>query len=203
MIFRQWIGQDLGISYLLADPLSRLAVIIAGTGFCLQQMRDTLLKLDLELKRIMLTHGDNALLHHAQNLQHETGARLAAPVQTSAEVDCRLLGNEDYHFGEESLRVIDTATVPASTAGAVQRLAYLWRDRLFIHALFSEHETPSAADTGKREIPTPLLELPEETLIYPARLINKRSVSTLGEEKLRCATTGHSIPFTEEDCIRA
>lgn len=185
LIFRQFCTPDEEISYLLADPVTRYAAVLDPN---LQAERDyagVIRHLDLRLIYVIETHGHESHQSAAPLLQAETGAQLVAhSAVDSAGVDLHVDDGADIFLGEEVIVVMAT---PGHSACS---LSYVWRDRVFTgHTLLAGITGPclrADADAGQLfdSVQQRLFGLPDEMLVYPGCVTDKRRISSIGQERI-------------------
>lgn len=184
MIFRQFCTPDQDISYVLADPVSRYAALLDPEIGAESDYLEIVRRLDLRLIYVIETHLHESHLSAAPALRAETGARLVT--HSSVDVDCVDMHVDDgdrLYVGEELLSVVAT---PGHSACS---LSYLWRDRVFTGHTLLAGETGSClradADAGRLfdSVRERLFALPDETLVYPGRVTDRRRISSIGQER--------------------
>jgi len=184
VIFRQFCTPDQDISYLLADPVSRYAAVLDPEIGAESDYLEIVRCLDLRLIYVVETHLHESHLSAAPALRAETGARLV--MHSSVDVDCvdmRIDDGDRLYVGEELLSVVAT---PGHSSCS---LSYLWRDRVFTGHTLLAGETGSCrrsdADAGRLfdSVRERLFALPDETLVYPGRVTDRRRISSIGQEK--------------------
>jgi glyoxylase-like metal-dependent hydrolase (beta-lactamase superfamily II) len=171
-------------TYLLADPVTRDAVIIDPVREQLDRDFAELQRLNLRLQSILETHVHADHVTGAAALQDRTGAETVVSRHGGAPCADRQVDDGDrIIFGNEVIRVVAT---PGHTPSCV---TYHWRDRVFTgDALFiggcgrTDFQGGDAA-TLYRSVTQKLFTLPEETLIFPGHDYNGRWVSSIGQER--------------------
>jgi sulfur dioxygenase len=184
VIFRQFCTPDEEISYLLADPVSRYAAVLDPNIQATRDYLEVLRRLDLRLMHVIETHVHESHFSAAPVLRAETGARLVANKSAVLTcVDMPVEDDEDIYLGEEVI------TVMATPGHSGCSLSYLWRDRVFTgHTLLAGvtgtcQRSDSNAGLLFESVHDRLFKLPAETLVYPGRLIEKRRISCIGQER--------------------
>lgn len=183
MIFRQFCTSDEQISYLLADPVRREAAIVDPHAQAAHDYVEVIRRLDLRLVYVIETHLHESHRSAAAVLRNGSGARLVTHSKVDmACVDMHVDDNDSLFVGEELIRVI--ATPGHSTCS----LSYLWRDRLFSgHTLLAGQtgpcERPDADASLLFDSVQRLFELPDETLVFPGRVMGQRRLSSIGQER--------------------
>lgn len=181
--FRQLIDpSSTAMTYLLADPVSRRALLIDP-----HPAHETLIDALLAERGFELCH----VLHTHSHLLPVDRLLPARPLTTETWV----------HFGAESLRAIAT---PGHTTHCA---SFLWRDRLFCGDALEICGAPGAPTSPREPCSDPgllfdslrrrILTLPDETLLFPGHAHDGRTVSTVAEERRRnpCLATGARDAF--------
>jgi glyoxylase-like metal-dependent hydrolase (beta-lactamase superfamily II) len=168
------------LTYLLADPDTRDAVLIDPRGRDLPVLAALLAERELRLRWVLRTH------HHDHlNAQEPTQlARLGAPlVQGDADglAYCARDG-EVLPFGQELLRVLAT---PGHTSAC---LSFAWRDRLFCGGLLAvqacpHQPRPAAPEALWDSVTQRVFTLASETLLFAGHERRARAVSTVLEQR--------------------
>jgi sulfur dioxygenase len=173
------------LTYLLADDLSKQAVLIDPVTDNIDEYLDFLRHAELELVYSLETHVHADHISAGGQLKVLTHAKTAVSNACGAEVaDIQLQDNDEIVFGAEKISVIAT---PGHTPGS---LSFLWRDRLFTGDSLLINGCGrtdfQGGDAGKLydAITTRLFSLPPETLVYPGHDYNGRRVSSIAQEKL-------------------
>jgi glyoxylase-like metal-dependent hydrolase (beta-lactamase superfamily II) len=184
VIFRQFRTRDEDIGYLLADPVTRHAALLDPHIDAEQECMEVIRQLDLRLVRLIETHLHESHLSAAPLLRADTGARLVAHRCVDVPcVDLRVDHGETIFVGEEVIRVLAT---PGHSACS---LSYLWRDRVFTgHALLAGDTGPCRrrdADAGQLfdSVSQRLFALPDETLVFPGRVLGEQCSSSIARER--------------------
>lgn len=173
-------------AYLLADMDKREAVLIDPVEDQATLYLALLDELQVRLTYLLLTHVHGPLGAAIEKLCRETGARLAAGTQSGlTEATLLLQDGTPVVFGDELLRAMPT---PGHTRGCI---SYLWRDRVFCGdtLLIGDCGATDTADSDAGmlfdSLTRRLLNLPDETLVYPAHDFSGRRVSCIGEARER------------------
>ena len=185
-IFRQWHDHRFDtLTYLIADSVTRDAVVIDAVEGQEQEIQASLQQLGLRLRYLLETHLHDDHLSAAPQLRRLSGARIA--MHESARVACcdQLLRDGDrLYVGEETLEVL---YIPGHTLCSV---AYRFQDRLFtgdtlgIGWVGSLRAPGADADRLYASVHGRLYSLADETLVYPGHDYRARRVSSIGQEKL-------------------
>jgi glyoxylase-like metal-dependent hydrolase (beta-lactamase superfamily II) len=171
-------------TYLLADDMTREAVLIDPVDEAAQEYLACLSRNGLQLRYILETHVHADHVTAAAKLKQSTGAKTAAPAGCDVSgADLAILDGEILRFGGEQAKVIHT---PGHTPGSV---SYFWRDCVFTgDALliggcgrtdFQGGDAGALYDaiTGR------LFSLPDATRVFPGHDYRGRTESTIGQEK--------------------
>jgi glyoxylase-like metal-dependent hydrolase (beta-lactamase superfamily II) len=168
------------LTYLLADPLAREAVLIDPRGCDLPVLTALLSERDLSLRWVLRTH------HHDDHkpLEAHLLAQLRAPrVQGDANASTHpVQDGQVLPFGGELVHVLST---PGHTHAC---LSFAWRDRLFIGGLLAvqscpHQPRPSAPEQLWDSVTQRIFTLPNETLLFAGHDQHARAVSTVLEQR--------------------
>jgi glyoxylase-like metal-dependent hydrolase (beta-lactamase superfamily II) len=168
------------LTYLLADPDAREAVLIDPRGRDLPLLAALLSERDLRLRWVLRTH------HHDQLNTQEAALldRLGAPrVQGDGSAATHpVQDGELLAFGDELVHVLAT---PGHTKTC---LSFAWRDRLFCGGLLAveacpHQPRPSAPEQLWDSVTRRVFTLPNETLLFAAHERRARAVSTVLEQR--------------------
>jgi len=173
-----------GFAYLLADTDSREAVAVdCGAPGIVLPLLGAVREQELSLRYLLCTHVDERMAGGLRQVREHTGAQIVAGDAAPVDADQRARNGDTLAFGNELIRVLAT---PGHAPGD---LSFLWRDRVFTG------ETLLIRDCGRIDradgdagalfdsITRRLLVLPGETLLFPGRETDHRSVSTIAEER--------------------
>jgi sulfur dioxygenase len=172
------------LTYLLADPHTREAVLIDPVLERVDDLIAMLARLGLTLRYTLETHV------HADHVTAGAALREALGSQTAVHAaggavcaDRRLVHGDRVQLGALTLEVLHT---PGHTAGDV---CYRLGDRVFtgdtllINGCGRTDFQQGSADALYRSVHEHLFSLPESTLVFPGHDYNGRTVSTIGWEK--------------------
>ncbi|MBP9905021.1 MAG: hypothetical protein KBF66_05650 [Rhodoferax sp.] len=164
------------LTYLLADPSAREAVLIDPHGRDLPVLHALLSERDLRLRWILRTH------HHDDMQRREPAllARLAAPVVQGDSADP--VSASVLPFGDELIHVVST---PGHTRFC---LSFSWRDRFFCGGLLAvtacpHQPRPQAPQDLWDSVTQKVFTLPDETLLFAGHERRARAVSTVLEQR--------------------
>jgi glyoxylase-like metal-dependent hydrolase (beta-lactamase superfamily II) len=180
-LFRILHDERLGeLSYLLADPVAREALLIDPHSRDLPVLSAMLGEGGLRLRWVLRTHGhDSAMpgeLERLLTLKAPVVQGLVGPGARRPEPD------ECLPFGGERIQVLET---PGHTAHC---LSFVWRDRVFCGGLLAgltcPHQ-PLPDDPGAMwdSVTQRLFTLPDETLLFSAHARRARAVGTVLEAR--------------------
>jgi glyoxylase-like metal-dependent hydrolase (beta-lactamase superfamily II) len=168
------------LTYLLADPDAREAVLIDPRGRDLPVLAALLAERDLRLRWVLRTHHHDHLNPNEPSLLAHLGAPL---VQGDAMAMARSATDGDVlPFGDEFVRILAT---PGHTTAC---LSFAWRDRLFCGGLLAvdacPHQLrPAAPDALWDSVTQRVFTLPNETLLFSGHERRARAVSTVLEQR--------------------
>jgi sulfur dioxygenase len=197
MIFRQLFDQQSSTyTYLLADPVSREALLIDPVFE--QARREVALveELGLKLRWTLETHVHADHVTGAWLLRERLGSRIALSAAAGAEGADRYLHHQDkIQLGKRSL---EARATPGHTAGC---LSYVLDDRsmaftgdaLLIRGCGRTDFQQGDPRTLYRSVRAELFSLPDDCLIYPAHDYHGLTATSVGEEKLYNPRLAESI----------
>ena len=188
MIFRQLFEREsCTFSYLIGCDVTRKAVLIDTVKSEVDSYLSLLNALGLTLIYVLDTHTHADHITGSGKLRDATGAQtLLGEEAHSACVSQDLHHGDELAIGELTLTVLHT---PGHTDDSY---SFILRDNQTTYALTGD--TLLIGSTGRTDfqngsaveqyhsIHNHLLNLPEDTLVYPAHDYNGRTVSTIGEE---------------------
>lgn len=186
MLFKQLFDQDTWTyTYLIADPITKEAVLIDPVNTHLDNYIQLLAEHDLQLKYSLETHVHADHITAGGLLRQRLGSETAVSQLCGAQTaDIQIKDGDIFEFGEgEQIKVIAT---PGHTPGSI---SFLWRDRLFSgDALFiggCGRTDFQGGDAGALYdcITQRLFTLPDETLVYPGHDYQQRWVSSIMQER--------------------
>lgn len=186
MIFRQLFDYETWTyTYLLADSVSREALLIDTVYEQSERDAQLIRELGLQLKYVLETHVHADHITGASNLKHIFPATQAV-VSVYGGAVCADIQTDDgaeLHLGDQAVQVLAT---PGHTHGCVSYLVpgmVFTGDALFIRGCgrtdFQQGDPGQLYDS----ITHKLFTLPEETLVYPGHNYAGMTVSSIGEEK--------------------
>jgi glyoxylase-like metal-dependent hydrolase (beta-lactamase superfamily II) len=168
------------LTYLLADPLAREAVLVDPRGRDLPVLTALLSERDLRLRWVLRTHHHDD--HHP--LEAQLLGQLGAPrVQGDADASSHPVQDRQVlPFGDELVQVLST---PGHTKAC---LSFAWRDRLFCGGLLAvqtcpHQPRPSAPEQLWDSVTQRIFTLPNETLLFAGHDRHARAVSTVLEQR--------------------
>ncbi len=185
MIFHQLFEtQTSTYTYLLADPISREAVIIDPVFETQDRDFKLIQELDLKLKYILDTHIHADHITGAAELRKKTGAKSAVSRWTEASgYDMHLEEGQSLQFGPYNIQVLET---PGHTDSC---LSYLCEDKIFTgDALLIRGSGRTDFQQGSSEklfdsVHKKIFSLPSDTQIFPGHDYRGLTHSTVELEK--------------------
>lgn len=186
MIFKQLFDQETWTyTYLIADPVSKDAILIDPVNTHIDHYVALLTELGLTLKYTLETHVHADHITAGGLLRQRLGAQTAVSQLCGAEAaDIQIQDGDIFEFGNgETIKAIAT---PGHTPGSV---SFLWRDRVFTgDSLFiggCGRTDFQGGDAGALYdcITQRLFTLPDETLVYPGHDYQQRWVSSIVQER--------------------
>jgi len=187
MLFRQLFDRDTSTyTYLLADEVSRAAVLIDSVREQLERDLALLEDLDLTLTYVLETHVHADHVTSAALLRERTGARTVVSHAGGAPcADLQVRNGDVIRFGAHALEVRAT---PGHTSGCVtyvteNRCMAFTGDALLIRGCGRTDFQEGDAHTLFQSVRGRIFTLPDECAIYPGHDYAGRTVSTVGEEK--------------------
>jgi len=186
MIFKQLFDQETWTyTYLIADPVTKEAVLIDPVNTHIEVYVDMLAAHGLQLKYTLETHVHadhitaSGLLR--QRLGSQTGVSQLCGATTA---DIQIQDGDVFEFAAgEQIKVIAT---PGHTSGSI---SYCWRDRLFTGDSLliggCGRTDFQGGDAGAQYdcITQRLFTLADETLVYPGHDYQQRWVSSIMQER--------------------
>ena len=186
MLFKQLFDQETWTyTYLIADPVTKEAVLIDPVNTHIEAYIDMLEAHGLQLKYTLETHVHadhitaSGLLR--QRLGSQTGVSQLCGATTA---DIQIQDGDVFEFAAgEQIKVIAT---PGHTSGSI---SYCWRDRLFTGDSLliggCGRTDFQGGDAGAQydSITQRLFTLPDETLVYPGHDYQQRWVSSIMQER--------------------
>ncbi len=186
MLFKQLFDQETWTyTYLIADPISKDAVLIDPVNTHIDEYMALLETHGLTLKYTLETHVHADHITAGGLLRQRLGAQTGVSQLCGAETaDIQIQDGDVFEFaGSESIKVIAT---PGHTPGSI---SFLWRDRLFsgdallIGGCGRTDFQGGNAGAQYDGITQRLFTLPDETLVYPGHDYQQRWVSSIMQER--------------------
>ncbi len=186
MIFKQLFDTETWTyTYLIADPVSKDAVLIDPVNTHIDEYIKMLDEQGLQLKYSLETHVHADHITASGHLRQRLGAQTGVSQLCGAETaDIQIQDGDIFEFaGGEQIKVIAT---PGHTPGS---LSFLWRDRVFTGDSLliggCGRTDFQGGDAGAQydSITQRLFTLPDDTLVYPGHDYQQRWVSTIRQER--------------------
>ncbi len=208
MIFQQYyLGCLAHASYLIGDERTKVAAVVDPQRDIDQYVEDAR-KHGLEIRHVLLTHFHADFVAGHLELRRRTGARIYLGARAKAEYEFTPLKDGDaLEFGDVRLSILET---PGHTPEGISIVAYdlrksdraphavLTGDTLFIGDV-GRPDLLASIGVSARELGSmlyhslhdKLLELPDETLVFPAhgagsmcgKKLSTERYSTMGEQR--------------------
>ncbi len=207
MILKQYYLNCLAhASYLIGDETSRLAAVVDPQRDIDQYLEDAKAS-GLEIRYVILTHFHADFLAGHIELRNRTGAEIVMGARAEAEFAVKAMRDgEEITLGEHvRLKVLET---PGHTPEGISILVFDSEQGATPHAVLTG-DTLFIGDVGRPDLLASigvtahelgemlydsvhkLMQLPEETLVYPAhgagslcgKQLSKETVSTIGQQK--------------------
>jgi sulfur dioxygenase len=186
LLFRQLFDHESSTyTYVLADIISRDAIIIDPVLEQLERDLKLINELSITLKYTLETHTHADHITAASKIAEATGAKKVTGINSGAEcADIKLADGDMLTFGSVELKALAT---PGHTHGCMTYLVgdkAFTGDALFIRGCgrtdFQEGSAIRLFDSVREK----LFSLPDSTKVYPAHDYKGHSSSTIGEEKI-------------------
>jgi glyoxylase-like metal-dependent hydrolase (beta-lactamase superfamily II)/rhodanese-related sulfurtransferase len=186
MIFKQLFDQETWTyTYLIADPVSKDAVLIDPVNTHIDEYIKILEEQGLQLKYSLETHVHADHITASGLLRQRLGAQTGVSQLCGAETaDIQIQDGDIFEFaGGEQIKVIAT---PGHTRGSI---SFLWRDRVFTGDSLliggCGRTDFQGGDAGAQydSITQRLFTLPDDTLVYPGHDYQQHWVSTIRQER--------------------
>ncbi len=171
-------------TYLLADPVSREAIIIDPVIEKLDRDLSLIRELNLKLLFVLETHIHADHITGAGHLADRLGARIAmSSAAKAAGVDVPLKDGDKLKFGPYELTAIATPGHTFSCMSYYIDGKVFTGDALLIRGNGRTDFQEGSAATLYKSVTEKLYILPEDTVVYPAHDYKGFTSSTIGIEK--------------------
>lgn len=185
MLFRQLFDQETWTyTYLIADPVSKEAVLIDPVNTHIDEYLALFKELGLTLKYSLETHVHADHITASGLLRQKLGAQTGVSALCGAETaDIQIKDGDVFAFGQsEQIKVIAT---PGHTKGSI---SFIWRDRVFTgDCLFVAgcgRTDFQGGDAGAQyDSIQKLFALPDDTIVYPGHDYQQKWISNIKQEK--------------------
>jgi glyoxylase-like metal-dependent hydrolase (beta-lactamase superfamily II) len=170
-------------SYLLADEVTKQAVLIDSVREQAERDLKLIDELGLDLKYVLETHTHADHVTGAAILRGRTGARTVTASNEVACADIHVKGGDRLLLGNIPICVLAT---PGHTDDSVSYLvesSVFTGDALFIRGTGRTDFQNGNAAALYESITTVLFQLPDDTLVLPGHDYRGQTASTIGEEK--------------------
>ncbi|MGE3262948.1 MAG: MBL fold metallo-hydrolase [Bacteriovoracia bacterium] len=184
LIFRQLFDYDTWTyTYLLADSVSKEAVLIDTVKEQAERDLEILKELGLTLKYVLDTHVHADHVTGAAKLRAATGAKTG--LSKNAGVSCADIAIEDgqeLHFGNFTIKAIATPGHTDTCVSYYSEAMIFTGDTLFVRDVGRTDFQQGSNEKMFTSIREKLFSLPLDTLVYPGHDYHGRMVSTIKEE---------------------
>ncbi|HET8932052.1 MAG TPA: MBL fold metallo-hydrolase [Polyangiales bacterium] len=187
MLFRQLFDQDSSTyTYLLADAVTREAVLIDPVFEQFDRDRTLLEELQLQLRYVLDTHVHADHVTSGGLLRDHFGAKTVLSERAGVVCsDLQVKHGDQIRFGSHALEVRET---PGHTAGCLSYVCHETRtvftgDALLIRACGRTDFQQGDPATLYRSVHEQILSLPGDFTIYPAHDYKGRTASSVDEER--------------------
>lgn len=185
LLFRQLFDYDTWTyTYLLADTVSKEAILIDTVKEKVSRDLALLKELGLKLKYVLDTHVHADHVTGAAKLREATGAKTA--ISKASKVECAdilLNDGDELKFGEFTIQAIATPGHTDTCMSFYTEKMVFTGDTLFIRDVGRTDFQQGSNKNMHASITQKLFALPDDTLVYPGHDYNGQQVSTIAEEK--------------------
>jgi sulfur dioxygenase len=185
LIFRQLFDYDTWTyTYLLADTVSKEAILIDTVKEQAERDLGILRELGLKLKYVLDTHVHADHVTGAAKLRAATGAKTG--LSKTAGVACADLALEDgqeLSFGNFKIKALATPGHTDTCMSYYSEGMVFTGDTLFVRDVGRTDFQQGSNEKMFESIRGKLFHLPKETLVYPGHDYHGRMVSTIQEEE--------------------
>jgi glyoxylase-like metal-dependent hydrolase (beta-lactamase superfamily II) len=184
VLFRQLFDAESSTyTYLIADPVTRNAVLIDPVLEQVERDLQLMGELDLKLTHVFDTHVHADHITASGKLRERTGCKVVAGRSGADCADVHVGHGDEIRVGQLTFNVLAT---PGHTDDS---LSYRIGDRVFTgDTLMIRSAGRTDFQNGSSgqlfdSLHEVLFKLPEETLVFPGHDYKGRTVTTIGEEK--------------------
>jgi glyoxylase-like metal-dependent hydrolase (beta-lactamase superfamily II) len=183
MVIRQLFDRETSTyTYLVADPSTRLAVLIDPVREHVERDLGLIAELGLELRYVLETHVHADHITSAGALRERTGALTCASTLGAPCIDGRLVDGDRLSLGELAISVLGTPGHTDDGLAFVIGNAVFTGDTLFVRgcgrADFQNGDAGQLYDSIQK-----LFALPPSTIVYPGHDYRGFTSSTIDEEQ--------------------
>lgn len=170
-------------TYLLADEVTREAVLIDPVREQVERDVKWLGELGLKLKYVLETHVHADHVTGAALLRARTGAKTVASSRKVACADIHGQHGDEFHIGATAIRLLATPGHTDDSVSFVVGSMVFTGDALFIRGTGRTDFQNGDAAALYESITQVLFQLPDDTIVYPGHDYKGQTSSTIGEEK--------------------
>jgi len=185
MIFYQLIeAKTSSYTYLLADEISREAVLIDSVLECIERDYQLLTEMGLALKYVIDTHLHADHITASSELRKRTGAKICISAKANLScVDVALNDGDELHFGSYSLLAIETPGHCDSCMSFAVNGMLFTGDLLLVRGTGRTDLPQGNPEKMYQSIHEKIFSLAGATKIYPAHDFHGFTYSTVELEK--------------------
>lgn len=201
MLFRQLFDQDSSTyTYLLADDVTRRALLIDPVVEQFDRDRSLIEELELDLVYLLETHVHADHVTGSGMLREHFGARTVVSERAGVVcADWQVKQGDVIAFGQHALEVRET---PGHTPGCLTYVCHdaqlaFTGDALLIRSCGRTDFQHGDAGTLYRSVHEQLFTLPDATSVYPAHDYKGRTMSSIAEERRLNPRLGQNKPVDE------
>ena len=197
LIFRQLFDYETWTyTYLLADAVSRDAVLIDTVREQADRDLSLLRELGLKLKYVLETHVHADHITGAAALRAASGAKVGLSETAGvACADLKLKDGEELLFGLFRIKVFASPGHTDSCMRYYSEGMLFTGDTLFVRDVGRTDFQQGSVQKMFESIRSRIFSLPDETLVYPGHDYRGHMVTTIGEEKALNPKVGMSFSF--------
>ena len=185
MIFRQLFDEvSSTFTYLIADAQSSQGIIIDPIEHKVEQYKQLLSELNINLKASLETHMHADHLSGSGLLKEQTGCQIMVGAQSNVQVPCERFNDGDtLQFGKLRIQTIHTPGHTDDSYCFLLNGFVFTGDTLLIRGTGRTDFQNGSAALQYESIQKKLFTLSDDTYVFPGHDYKGMTVSTIGEEK--------------------